>query len=105
MNLFGLLMDVGAFLLIGIGFTWVIYLERYGGQAWAPMVFGIGLIILLITLFIPNHVIGGLVGIFGGTILWGASELKEQAQRCGLGWFKKNDRKVLPPWVKKTSHS
>ena len=100
MNLFGVLMGVSAFLLIGIGFTWVIYLERYGGQAWAPAVFILGILVIFASMLIENMYFAGLLGIFGGTIIWGAGELKEQAQRCQLGWFKKHDHKFLPPWVK-----
>jgi hypothetical protein len=100
MNSFGLLMGIGAFLLIGIGFPWVIYLERYGGHAWAPAVFTLGVLVTLSSFLVENAYFAGLLGIFGGTIIWGAGELKEQAHRCKLGWFKNHEPKFLPPWAR-----
>jgi len=99
-NSFGLLMGIAAFLLIGIGFPWVILLERYGGKTWAPAVLVLGLLVMLSSLLAENVYFAGVLGIFGGTIIWGAGELKEQAQRCELGWFEKHDRKFLPPWTR-----
>ncbi len=100
MNPFGILIGISAFLLIGIGFPWVIYLERYGGYQWAPVVCGIGILLLISSLFMPDEMTSSLVGIFGGTLIWGAGELKEQSLRCQLGWFKNNVHKWLPPWAR-----
>jgi hypothetical protein len=105
MNTFGLLMGVAAFLLIGIGFPWVIYLERYGGHTWAPAVLILGVLVMLSSFLVGNHYLAGILGIFGGTIIWGAGELKEQAQRCELGWFKKHEHKFLPPWARENRNN
>jgi hypothetical protein len=38
-----------------------------------------------------------LLGAFGASLIWGATELKEQAIRAELGWFSFNGQKIQPP--------
>jgi hypothetical protein len=50
-------------------------------------------------LFIANHWASALLGAAGASLIWGATELKEQAVRGELGWFPYNEKKIAPPFV------
>ncbi|NJL34502.1 MAG: DUF4491 family protein [Chloroflexaceae bacterium] len=93
-----------SFGIIGFGFYWVIRLERYGGYLWWPYPMALGILLILGSLFIPDAGWAALAGIAGGSFIWGATELKEQAVRAELGWFPFNPNKKSPPgekWIKR----
>jgi apolipoprotein N-acyltransferase len=100
MNIGGLALGLFSFGIIGFGFFWVIRMEYYLGYLWwpYPMLLGIG--VILASLFVGDAGYSALLGITGGSLIWGATELKEQAVRAELGWFKFNpERKPEPPFV------
>jgi hypothetical protein len=75
---------LGLFMLfaIGFGFFWVIRLEaRFGGRVW-KLVLAAGLLICLASLFMPTFIASALLGIFGGSVVWGATELPAQEERA-----------------------
>jgi hypothetical protein len=39
-----------------------------------------------------------LLGAVGASLIWGSTELKEQAIRAELGWFSFNGKKIRPPF-------
>lgn len=86
--------------IIGFGFYWVIRMEYYLGYLWWPYPMLLGILMIIGSLFLPNPGWSALLGITGGSFIWGATELKEQAVRAELGWFRFNpDRKPDPPFV------
>ncbi len=97
MNSFGLLLGLATFLIIGLGFVWVIRGERYFGYLWWPYVMGLGGLVVLGSLFIRSDWGSALLGAFGASLIWGSTELKEQAIRAELGWFSFNGKKFDPP--------
>lgn len=97
MNLFGILIGLATFFIIGFGFVWVIRGERYFGLYWWPYVLSFGILVVLASLFVRPDWGSALVGGFGASIVWGATELKEQAIRAELGWFPFKDQKIEPP--------
>ena len=97
MNFFGLLVGLTTVLIIGLGFVWVIRGERYFGYLWWPYVMGLGTLVVLGSLFIRSDWGSALVGAFGASLIWGSTELKEQAIRAELGWFPFNGKKMQPP--------
>lgn len=99
MNSFGIWMGIAALFIIGLGFIWVIRGERYFGYLWWPYVLGIGAACVIGALFISNDWASGLVGAAGASLIWGGTELKEQAVRGELGWFPYNGKKIAPPFV------
>ena len=99
MNTFGLLLALATFLIIGLGFVWVIRGERYFGYLWWPYVMGLGLLVVLGSLFLRSDWGSGLLGAIGASLVWGSTELKEQAVRAELGWFPFNGKKIRPPFV------
>ena len=99
MNWFGLLVGVATLFIIGLGFIWVIRGERYFGYLWWPYVMGFGLLCVIGSLFVSNDWGAVLLGSAGASLLWGSTELKEQAVRGELGWYPFHDKKILPPLV------
>lgn len=97
MNFFGLSLGVITLFLIGIGFVWVIRGERYFGYLWWPYVLGAGLALIAVSLFVSSDWVSGLLGALGASLVWGSTELKEQAVRAELGWYPFRAEKIRPP--------
>jgi hypothetical protein len=100
MNFFGLMLGIATLLIIGLGFVWVIRGERYFGYLWWPYVMGSGIVLILVSLFIYSFWASAMLGAFGASLIWGSTELKEQAIRAEVGWFPFNARKLRPPFAK-----
>ena len=100
MNFFGLTLGIISLFIIGLGFIWVIRGERYFGYLWWPYVMSVGILMILISLFISNLWVSALLGVFGASLVWGSTELKEQAVRAEIGWYPFNARKILPPFAR-----
>lgn len=98
MNFFGLITGVATLLIIGSGFPLVIQGERRFGHLWWPYMMGIGILLIIISLFIPVDWLSVFTGVLGATFAWGSTELKEQAVRTELGWFPFNGNKIKPPF-------
>jgi hypothetical protein len=90
----GLFLGMYMLLVIGFGFFWVIRLEYYAGaKIWKP-VLALGLFICILSLFVPDFLGSALLGIFGGSVVWGATELPGQAERVRRGLFPPNPRRT-----------
>ena len=100
MNFTGLLLGITTLLIIGLGFIWVIRGERYFGRLWWPYVMGLGALLVIGSLFVLNLWASALLGSIGASLIWGSTELKEQAVRAELGWYPFNSKKILPPFAK-----
>jgi len=86
---------LGLFMLfaIGFGFFWVIKLEYYlGARVW-PFVLTAGVILAAASLFVPSFWASALLGIFAGSVIWGSTELPDQARRVQQGLFPANPRR------------
>ena len=98
MNYFGLSLGLVTLLIIGLGFVWVIKGEYYLGYLWWPYIMGLGLLTVISSLFIPSDWGSALLGGFGASLIWGSTELKEQAVRAEIGWYPFNKNpKPKPP--------
>ena len=99
MNFFGLTLGIAALFIIGLGFVWVIRGEYYLGYLWWPYVMGLGFIAIIVSLFFTSDWLSALIGVFGASLIWGSTELKEQAVRAELGWYRFNPKpKPQPPF-------
>lgn len=98
MNAFGLIIGIATLLTIGLGFPIVILGERRLGYLWWPYFMGIGILVILLSLFIATDWLSSVVGVLGATFVWGSTELKEQAVRAEVGWFPFNAHKINPPF-------
>ncbi len=100
MNFFGLALGIAALFIIGLGFVWVIRGEYYFGYLWWPYVLGLGFVLIVVSLFFASEWLSALIGVFGASLMWGSTELKEQAVRAELGWYRSNLRpRPQPPFV------
>lgn len=100
MNLTGLTLGIATLLIIGLGFVWVIRGERYFGFLWWPYVMGTGVLLVIASLLVSSVWVSALLGAFGASLVWGSTELKEQAVRAEIGWYPFHARKILPPFAK-----
>jgi hypothetical protein len=100
MNWFGLGLGFATLFVIGLGFVWVIRGERYFGYLWWPYVLGAGILSIFGSLFISNYWVSALLGVFGASLIWGSTELKEQAVRSEIGWYPFREKKILPPFAR-----
>src|SRR3990172_8551668 len=100
MYLFGIGLGLATLFIIGLGFIWVIRAERHLGYLWWPYVMGLGLMLIIASLFISNDWGSALLGIFGASLIWGSTEFKEQTVRAEIGWYPFNAQKLLPPFAK-----
>ena len=72
-NLNGVFLGFFMLFVIGIGFLWVIKLEYYVG-AWVwKGVLALGVLICLASLFVLDFTASALLGIFGGSVVWGSN--------------------------------
>jgi len=101
MNFFGIGMGAFMLLAIGLGFAWVIQLERRFGYLWWPYALALGILLVAVSLFIKSGWGSGLVGILGASIVWGATELKVQSRRAKQGWFPFQAHKIHPPFAER----
>jgi hypothetical protein len=93
MNFTGILFGLFAALVIGGGFIWVIKLEYYVGAHLAKPVAAVGVLVILLSLIMPNFVSSALLGVVGGSIVWGATEFPDQQDRVEKGIFPANPNK------------
>ena len=99
MNWFGILVGVSTLCIIGMGFVWVIRGERYFGYLWWPYTMGAGILLMVLSFFVANEYASALLGAAGASLLWGSTELKEQAVRGELGWYPFHAKKIDPPFA------
>jgi hypothetical protein len=100
MNYFGIVLGVATLFIIGLGFIWVIRGERYFGYLWWPYVMLAGIALAILSLFLHSNALSAIAGVFGASLVWGATELKEQAIRSELGWYPFYEKKIKPPFAR-----
>jgi len=100
LDVFGIVIGLITLLIIGLGFVWVIYGERYFGAAWSGVVLGLGIVIILLSSLIQDDWIAAIVGVWGASLVWGSTELKTQELRVKLGWFPEGAKKVSFPFFR-----
>lgn len=93
MNITGLLLGLFMLFAIGFGFWWVIRLEYHVGAHVWKAVLPSGLLVCLVSLFVPSFWGSALLGILGGSLVWGATELPGQAERVQRGLFPANPKR------------
>jgi hypothetical protein len=98
MNPFGFFIGLITLVVIGLGFIWVIRGERYLGHLWWPYFMGAGILLIVISLFLSNPWSSSILGVIGGSFIWGSTEFKEQAVRAELGWYPFHEKKLRPPF-------
>ncbi len=89
MNLEGIIIGAGTFLIIGLLHPVVIKTEYYiGTRAW-PLFLAAGMACIYLSLFSKSGILSALFSILGFSMLWSIRELFEQRKRVERGWFPK----------------
>lgn len=89
----GILIGIGAFLIIGLLHPVVIKGEYYFGiKIWPWFLFG-GIVCIIVSLLISNIILSSLTGVLGFSLFWSIHELFEQKRRVEKGWFPRNPKK------------
>ncbi len=97
-HVFGIFAAILTLVLLGLGHFGVVWFEKNFHISWTPVVFMVGLVLLVLSAFIRNDCLSSLIGLTGVVIIWGSLELKDQAKRSKLGWYPSKQKKVNPPW-------
>ena len=94
MNWTGLWTGAGLLIAIGLGFLWVIKIEYALGAGVWPLILAAGLLISAASLFMPTFASSVVLGLLGGTMIWGAGELPDQSRRVERGLFPSNPKRM-----------
>ncbi len=93
MNITGVWTGITMLVAIGLGFLWVIKLEYHVGAHVWKLVLALGVGITAVSLFMPSFASSALLGILGGSVVWGALELPDQEARVRRGLFPANPKR------------
>lgn len=93
MNFDGILIGLGAFLIIGILHPVVVKAEYYIGTRIWPFFLVSGVFCMALSVFIRSAVASALLGVLGFSLIWSIRELFEQVERVRKGWFPANPNK------------
>jgi hypothetical protein len=97
MSFAGLITGIAAFLIIGIFHPIIIKCEYHFTHKIWPIYLVVGIAAIVLSFFIQNTIISGIMGVFGCTCLWSIMELKEQKERVEKGWFPQNPLRNTGP--------
>lgn len=93
MSFDGIIIGVGAFLIIGLLHPIIIKVEYYIGKHIWPLFLVSGIICIALSVFVGLTVISALLSVLGFSLLWSIRELFEQEERVCRGWFPANSGK------------
>jgi len=93
-NFEGLMIGLGAFLIIGVCHPIVIKGEYYFGQRlwWMFLLAGVGLCIA--SLASESVLVSSLLGVGAFSCFWGIKETRDQQERVRKGWFPRNPNRT-----------
>jgi hypothetical protein len=94
MTLTGIIVGLGAFIIIGIFHPIVTKTEFYLGKKWWPVFLVVGLAFCAGSLFVSNAIVSSLLAVFGFSAFWSIKELHEQEERVKKGWFPANPKRT-----------
>lgn len=104
MNWAGIALGLFSAFVIGMGFVWVIRFEYLVGAYRWKWVAGAGAAVCLASLFMPNFTLASIMGIMGGSMVWGAVELPHQEERVDHGLFRASPNRALRPRASTGGH-
>ncbi len=89
----GIIIAISTFIIIGFFHPIVIKTEYYFGT-WPWWIFLVtGIVCIVCSLLIENHVFSSIVGVVGASLLWAIGELFAQKKRVEKGWFPMNPKR------------
>ena len=94
MNITGLLVGLGTFVIIGVFHPIVKKTEYYLGKKMWPLFLVCGIVFCVASVFVGNAIVSPLLAVLGFTSFWSIKELHEQEERVQKGWFPANPKRV-----------
>lgn len=89
----GIIIAISTFLVIGFFHPVVVKTEYYfGTRPWWLFLVG-GIVCIICSLLIENHIFSSIVGVIGASFLWSIGELFSQKKRVQKGWFPMNPKR------------
>ena len=93
MNYYGLELGAIMILVIALGHVIVVKWEYYWGSKTWPVMFVIGLLLVIGSIFTGSMFLSGILGILGAILLWSVYELFKQKKRVEMGLFPRNPKR------------
>ena len=93
LNLTGLIIGLGAFIIIAIARYTTIKAEYYFTKTFWIAFLIIGIAALGASLLVHSFILSAILSILGFNYLWGIGEIIEQEKRVEKGWFPKNPKR------------
>lgn len=90
MNYEGIIIGLGAFLIIGILHPVVIKAEYYFTVKVWPLFLAGGILCFFLSVTASGGISSSLLAVLGFSLLWSIKELFEQKKRVEKGWFPQN---------------
>ncbi len=89
----GLIIAVSTFLIIGLFHPVVVKTEYYfGTRPWWLFLIA-GMICIVCSLLIEDHILSSVIGVVGASFLWSIGEIFSQKKRVEKGWFPMNPKR------------
>lgn len=93
LNIYGLLIGLATFLIIGLFHPLVIKAEYYlGVKSWWLFLFA-GIIFCIASMLVSSMVVSILLGVVAFSSFWSIGEVFQQRQRVEKGWFPANPKR------------
>lgn len=89
-HIWGALIGLASFIIIGLFHPLVIKGEYYFGQKCRLWFLIAGLLFLALSLAVADMVVSALFGVTAFSCFWSIKEVGEQKQRVERGWFPRN---------------
>ncbi|MBQ5706191.1 MAG: DUF4491 family protein [Bacteroidaceae bacterium] len=93
LNIYGLLIGLATFLIIGLFHPLVIKAEYYlGVKSWWFFLFA-GIIFCIASMLVSSMVVSILLGVVAFSSFWSIGEVFQQRKRVEKGWFPANPKR------------
>ena len=93
LNIYGLLVGLATFLIIGLFHPLVIKAEYYlGVKSWWLFLFA-GIIFCIASMLVSSMVVSILLGVVAFSSFWSIGEVFQQRKRVEKGWFPVNPKR------------
>ncbi len=93
LNIYGLLIGLATFLIIGLFHPLVIKAEYYlGVKSWWLFLFA-GIIFSIASMLVSSMVVSILLGVVAFSSFWSIGEVFQQRKRVEKGWFPANPKR------------
>lgn len=97
LNIYGLLIGLATFLIIGLFHPLVIKAEYYlGVKSWWLFLFA-GIIFCIVSMLVSSMVVSILLGVVAFSSFWSIGEVFQQRKRVEKGWFPANPKRKRVP--------